>query len=171
MSESRWRCRRSKDAISATAALCEAAAYYKEKGMTLWDAMLSMYERYGYYKDNVNAIGLKGIEGLQKIQNIMEHFRNNPLTEIGGFKVLSFRDYKKDMIRDLATGEEKPTGLPEANVLYFDLNDNAWLCIRPSGTEPKIKFYYGVKGKTMEESEELSARLGDALMALVNPML
>lgn len=134
---------RDKDAISATAALCEAAAYYKEKGMTLWDAMVAMYERYGYYKDSVQSIGLKGIEGLAKIQEIMEYFRNHEPAEFAGCKVLSARDYKADTIRDTATGEVKPTGLPSSNVLYYDLEDSAWLCVRPSGTEPKIKFYYG----------------------------
>ena len=133
---------RDKDAISATAALCEAAAYYKEKGMTLWDAMVEMYEKYGYYKDEVKSIGLKGIEGLAKIQEIMENFRKNPPKALGGYEVTSIRDYKKNTITDVATGEVKETGLPESNVLYYDMNDGAWLCIRPSGTEPKIKFYY-----------------------------
>ena len=127
---------RDKDAISATAALCEAAAYYKEKGMTLWDAMIAMYEKYGYYKDAVQAISLKGIEGLEKIQKIMEYFRNNTPAEFAGSKVLSVRDYKADTIRDMASGEVKPTGLPSSNVLYYDLEDQAWLCVRPSGTEP-----------------------------------
>ena len=126
---------RDKDAISATAALCEAAAYYKEKGMTLWDAMIAMYEKYGYYKDAVQAISLKGIEGLEKIQKIMEYFRNNTPAEFAGSKVISVRDYKADTIRDMASGEVKPTGLPSSNVLYYDLEDQAWLCVRPSGTE------------------------------------
>lgn len=125
---------RDKDAISATAALCEAAAYYKEKGMTLWDAMVAMYDKYGYYKDAVKSIGLKGIEGLAKIQSIMETLRNNTSAEVGGYKTLSARDYKLDTIKDMATGEVKPTGLPASNVLYYDLEDGAWLCVRPSGT-------------------------------------
>ena len=142
---------RDKDAISATAALCEAAAYYKQKGMTLWDAMIAMYEKYGYYKDAVKAIGLSGIEGLAKIQSIMETLRNNTPTEVGGYKVTSARDYKLDTIKDMATGEVKPTGLPSSNVLYYDLEDGAWICVRPSGTEPKIKFYFGVKGTSLED--------------------
>lgn len=162
---------RDKDAISATAALCEAAAYYKEKGMTLWDSMVAMYERYGYYKDEVKAIGLKGIEGLQKIQDIMEHFRKNTPSELGGYKVLSARDYQVGMIRDLGTGEEKPTGLPAANVLYYDLEDHAWLCVRPSGTEPKIKFYYGIKGNSLADADAKSKKLEDALMELINKLL
>ncbi len=162
---------RDKDAISATAALCEAAAYYKEKNMTLWDAMVAMYEKYGYYKDEVKSIGLKGIEGLQKIQDIMEHFRANAPLEYAGLKVVSARDYKADTIKDIATGEVKPTGLPSSNVLYYDLEDNAWLCVRPSGTEPKIKFYYGVKGSSLADAEEKSVKVGEAIMAEVNKLL
>ena len=158
---------RDKDAISATAALCEAAAYYKEKGMTLWDAMVAMYDKYGYYKDAVQSIGLKGIEGLAKIQSIMETLRNNTPAEVGGYKVVSARDYKLDTVKDMATGEVKPTGLPSSNVLYYDLEDNAWLCVRPSGTEPKIKFYYGIKGESLEDADEKSAAMGKAVQALV----
>lgn len=162
---------RDKDAISATAALCEAAAYYKEKGMTLWDAMVAMYEKYGYYKDTVKSIGLKGIEGLAKIQEIMENFRKNPPKELAGWNVVSARDYKADTITDLETGAVKPTGLPSSNVLYYDMTDGAWLCIRPSGTEPKIKFYYGIKGTSLEDAEAKSAKLGGELMDMVNKML
>ena len=162
---------RDKDAISATAALCEAAAYYKEKGMTLWDAMVAMYEKYGYYKDTVKSIGLKGIEGLAKTQEIMENFRKNPPKELAGWKVVSARDYKADTITDLETGAVKPTGLPSSNVLYYDMTDGAWLCIRPSGTEPKIKFYYGIKGTSLEDAEAKSAKLGGELMDMVNQML
>ena len=162
---------RDKDAVSATVALCEAAAYYKTKDMTLWDAMVAMYEKYGYYKDAVKSIGLSGIEGLAKIQSIMETFRNDTPAEVGGYKVLSARDYKMDTVKDMATGEVTPTGLPSSNVLYYDMNDNAWLCIRPSGTEPKIKFYYGIKGSSLEDADAKSAALGDALMAMVDKLL
>ena len=162
---------RDKDAISATAALCEAAAYYKQKGMTLWDAMIAMYEKYGYYKDAVKAIGLSGIEGLAKIQSIMETLRNNTPTEVGGYKVTSARDYKLDTIKNMATGEVKPTGLPSSNVLYYDLEDGAWICVRPSGTEPKIKFYFGVKGTSLKDAEEKENALGAAVMAMVDTMM
>jgi len=162
---------RDKDAISATAALCEAAAYYKEKGMTLWDAMVEMYEKYGYYKDEVQAIGLKGIEGLAKIQVIMEYFRSNTPAEIGGYKVLSARDYNADTVKNMTTGAVEPTGLPSSNVLYYDLEDNAWLCVRPSGTEPKIKFYLGVKGSSLEDANVKAAKLGEAVMETVNKLL
>ena len=162
---------RDKDAISATAALCEAAAYYKEKGMTLWDAMVEMYEKYGYYKDEVKSIGLKGIEGLAKIQEIMEYFRAHTPSDFAGHKVLAVRDYKADTVKDLATGEVKPTGLPSSNVLYYELEDNAWLCVRPSGTEPKIKFYYGVKGTSLEDAAAKSEKVGESVMAIVNGLL
>ncbi|MCI9593947.1 MAG: phospho-sugar mutase [Lachnospiraceae bacterium] len=162
---------RDKDAISATAALCEAAAYYKEKGMTLWDAMVAMYDKYGYYKDAVQSIGLKGIEGLAKIKEIMETLRENTPAEVGGYKVVSARDYQKDTIKDMASGEVKPTGLPASNVLYYDLEDGAWLCVRPSGTEPKIKFYYGIKGESMADADEKSAAMGKAVQTMVDGMM
>jgi len=162
---------RDKDAVSASVALCEAAAYYKTMNMTLWDAMAAMYEKYGYYKDAVKSIGLSGIEGLAKIQSIMETFRTNTPTAFGDYKVLSARDYKLDTVKDMATGAVTPTGLPSSNVLYYDMNDDAWLCIRPSGTEPKIKLYYGIKGTSMEDADATSAALGDALMAVVEQLL
>ncbi len=162
---------RDKDAVSASVALCEAAAYYKTKNMTLWDAMVAMYEKYGYYKDAVKAIGLKGIEGLAKIQNIMETLRNEAPAKVGEYDVVSARDYKLDTIKDMKTGAVTETGLPASNVLYYDLNDGAWVCVRPSGTEPKIKFYYGVKGTSPEDADKKSAELGEALMAMVDKML
>ena len=162
---------RDKDAIVATMALCEAAAYYKTKNMTLWDAMIAMYEKYGYYKDGIQSITLKGIEGLAKIQEILDTLRNNTPEKFGKYKVLSARDYKKDTIKDMVTGEVKPTGLPSSNVLYYDLEDNAWLCVRPSGTEPKVKFYYGVKGTSLEDATKLSDELGKELVHMINEML
>lgn len=162
---------RDKDAIVATMALCEAAAYYKTQGKTLWDAMIEIYDQYGYYKDDIKSITLKGIEGLQKIQEIMDTLRKNPPAEFAGHKVVSARDYKKDTITDLATGEVKPTGLPNSNVLYYDLTDDAWVCVRPSGTEPKVKFYYGVKGTSLEDADEKSAVMGKAVLDMVNTMM
>lgn len=162
---------RDKDAVSASVALCEAAAYYKTRNMTLWDAMVAMYEKYGYYKDTVKAIGLKGIEGLAKIQNIMETLRKEAPAKVGEYDVVSARDYKLDTIKDMKTGAVTETGLPASNVLYYDLNDGAWVCVRPSGTEPKIKFYYGVKGTSLEDADKKSAELGEALMAMVDKML
>ena len=162
---------RDKDAIVATMALCEAAAYYKTKNMTLWDAMIAMYERYGYYKDDIKSITLKGIEGLNKIQEILETLRKNPPAEIGGYKVTSARDYKMDTVKDMETGEVTTTGLPKSNVLYYDLTDGAWVCVRPSGTEPKVKFYYGIKGTSLEDANEKSAVLGNEVVEMINAML
>ena len=162
---------RDKDAIVATMALCEAAAYYKTQGKTLWDAMIDMYERYGYYKDDIKAITLKGIEGLAKIQEILNTLRQNPPAEFGPYKVVKTRDYKEDVIKDLATGETTTTGLPTSNVLYYDLEDDAWLCVRPSGTEPKVKFYYGVKGTSLEDADEKSRELGEKVVEMIDNML
>ncbi len=162
---------RDKDAIVATMALCEAAAYYKTQGKTLWDAMIDMYEKYGYYKDDIQSITLKGIEGLAKIQEILETLRQEPPVEIAGYKVLKARDYKADTIKDLVTGEVAATGLPSSNVLYYDLTDDAWLCVRPSGTEPKVKFYYGVKGASMEDADSKSAAFGKEVIAMIDKML
>jgi phosphoglucomutase len=162
---------RDKDAIVASMALAEAAAFYKAQGKTLWDAMIDLYERYGYYKDDIKSITLKGIEGLQKIQDILNTLRKDPPTRIGAYDVVSARDYKADTIKDLATGEVRPTGLPSSNVLYYDLTDDAWLCVRPSGTEPKVKFYYGVKGTSLEDADAKSAAVGEAVLEMINAML
>ena len=162
---------RDKDAVVASMTLCEAAAYYKTQGKTLWDAMIDMYEKYGYYKDDVKAITLKGIEGLEKIQTILETLRADAPKEIGGYKVLKVRDYKKDTITDLADGKVTPTGLPASNVLYYELEDDAWVCVRPSGTEPKVKFYYGIKGTSLEEADAKSESLGKEVLAMIEKML
>ena len=161
---------RDKDAIVATMALCEAAAYYKTQGKTLWDAMIEMYEQFGYYKDAIQSVTMKGIEGLQKIQEIMNSLRQNPPAEFAGHKVVAVRDYKADTITDLATGEKKPTGLPNSNVLYYELTDDAWVCVRPSGTEPKVKFYYGVKGTSLADADEKSDAMGKAVLEMVDSM-
>ena len=162
---------RDKDAIVATMALCEAAAYYKTQGKTLWDAMIEMYEQFGYYKDDIKAVTMKGIEGLQKIQDIMNSLRKNPPTEFAGHKVVAVRDYKADTIKNLETGEVTPTGLPNSNVLYYELTNDAWVCVRPSGTEPKVKFYYGVKGTSLEDADEKSAVMGKAVLNMVDSMM
>ena len=162
---------RDKDAVVASMALCEAAAYYMTKDMTLWDAMLEMYERYGYYKDHVESITLKGIEGLAKIQEIMNTLRVDAPKEIGGLKVLAARDYKEDKVQDFVTGETRPTGLPKSNVLYYELEDDAWVCVRPSGTEPKVKFYIGVKGTSMADADEKSASLGSQVLDMIQKMI
>jgi len=145
---------RDKDAIVAVMCLCEAAAYYKSKGISLFKQMNNIYEKYGYFKEDLVAVTLKGIEGMGKIKEIMEGYRVNPPKTAGDFKVLKLRDYKLDTITDIESGAVTPTGLPQSDVLYFDMNDNAWCAVRPSGTEPKIKFYFGVKGESMADAEE-----------------
>lgn len=158
---------RDKDAIVAVMCLCEVASYCKKQGITLWDMMLDMYEKYGYFKEDLYTITLKGIDGAEQISAIMSKLRANPPKEIGDYKVLKMRDYKLDKVIDLATGEVSSTGLPNSDVLYFDLNDDAWCCARPSGTEPKIKFYMGVKGTSLEDARARVTALTEALKALI----
>lgn len=158
---------RDKDAIVAVMVLCEAAAFYKTQGKTLWDVMLDMYERYGYYRDSVKSIEMKGISGLEQIQKVMTNFRSHAPEEIGGNKVVKTRDYQKDEVVDLKTGEKTETGLPNSNVLYYDLTDGAWVCIRPSGTEPKVKFYFGVRGSSMDDAEKKAEQMDQSLEKLV----
>ena len=155
---------RDKDAIVATMALCEAAAYYKTKGLTLWDQMINIFEKYGYYKEGQKAITMKGAEGAAHIAKMMDDLRNNPPKKFGRWDVLETRDYKNDECIVLATGEKHSTGLPNSNVLYYDLSDNAWCCARPSGTEPKIKFYMGVKGSSLEDAQSMLDELTKAVM-------
>ena len=158
---------RDKDAPVAVMCLCEVAAYCKSKNMTLWDLMLKLYEEYCYYKEGLHTVTLKGVTGSEKINALMESFRSNPPKEFGKFKVTAFRDYDKNVIikEDGTTSE---TGLPKSNVLYFELDQDAWCCLRPSGTEPKIKFYMGVKGKSLEDAEALLKNLTDAMLAHVD---
>ena len=145
---------RDKDACVAVMMLCEVASWCKKHGKTLWDAMIDLYEKYGYYREGLSTMTLKGIDGAAQIQQMMSDMRNNPKKTLGGFEVLAVRDYKEDTRKDLKTGEVTKTGLPASNVLYYELSDNAWCCVRPSGTEPKIKFYYGVKGTSLQDAEE-----------------
>lgn len=143
---------RDKDAIVACMILCEAAAYYKSQGITLYEQMETMFEKYGYFKEDLVSITLKGIEGMEKIKTIMESYRKNPPKTAGEYKVLKVRDYKADTVTDLATGEVTPTYLPKSDVLYFEMDKDAWCAIRPSGTEPKLKLYFGVKGESLEDA-------------------
>ena len=133
---------------------CEAAAYYKTQGITLWDQMLNIYNKYGYYKEDLFTMTFKGADGAKKMQDMMDAYRKNTPKQVGAYKVLRLRDYKNDVITDLATGETIPTGLPKSNVLYFELENDAWFCVRPSGTEPKIKFYFGCNGDNQEIVDE-----------------
>ncbi len=158
---------RDKDGIAAVMALCEAACYYKAKGKTLWDAMNDIYEKYGYYKETQVSIVMEGAEGAQKIKDMMTNMRNTPVEKIGEYKVLTFKDIKEDIVKNMETGEVSKTGLPESNVLYYELEKDSWCCVRPSGTEPKIKLYMGVKGTSHEDAEEKLEALKQAMTSIV----
>ena len=155
---------RDKDAIVAVMCLCEVAAYCKKMGITVWDQMVKIYEQYGFYKEGIHTLTLKGIEGAEQIQATMEKFRNNPPKNFAGLNVLKFKDIKNDTVTDMATGAVSPTGLPTSNVLYFELENDSWCCLRPSGTEPKLKFYMGVKGSDLKDAEEKLEALKTALI-------
>ena len=157
---------RDKDACVAVMMLCEVASWYKKQGKTLWDAMLDMYETYGYFKEGLETITLKGMDGAEQIQQMMADARENLPQAIGDYKVLAVRDYKTDLRIDMADGSKSPTGLPTSNVLYYELEDHAWCCVRPSGTEPKIKFYFGVKGASLADAEDKLEDLTKGMMAL-----
>lgn len=157
---------RDKDAPAAVTMLCEVAAYHKAQGKTLWDAMLDLYEKYGYYKEGLATVTLKGIDGAAQIQKMMNDARANLPKTVGSHDVIAVRDYKADTRTEVATGNVTSTGLPSSNVLYYELSDNAWCCVRPSGTEPKIKFYFGVKGTSLRDSEEKLDALQTAMMKM-----
>ena len=157
---------RDKDACVAVMMLCEVASWYKKQGKTLWDAMLDMYATYGYFKEGLETITLKGMDGAEQIQQMMADARENLPQAIGDYKVLAVRDYKTDLRIDMADGSKSPTGLPTSNVLYYELEDHAWCCVRPSGTEPKIKFYFGVKGASLADAEDKLEDLTKGMMAL-----
>ncbi|WP_058485855.1 phospho-sugar mutase [Defluviitalea phaphyphila] len=148
---------RDKDGVVASMLICELAAVYKNKGMTLYEGLQELYKKYGYYKETLEFITLKGIEGLEKIKEIMSYLRNNPPKEFAGNKVLEVRDYEKGL-----------SGFPKSNVLYFVLENNSWVCVRPSGTEPKVKFYFGVKGKDEVDANEKLSNLTKEVMEKIN---
>ncbi len=158
---------RDKDGIAAVMALCEAACYYQSKGKTLWDQMIAIYEKYGYYKETQVSIVREGAEGAEEIKQMMTNTRNKDIEKIGNYKVLTFKDIERDYVKDMVTGKEGKSGLPKSNVLYYELEDNSWCCIRPSGTEPKIKLYMGIKGKTDEEATKKLEDLKQAMLDVV----
>ena len=158
---------RDKDGISAVMSLCEAAAYYMSKGITLWDQMINIYKKYGYYKEGQVSIVLEGSSGAKRIKEIMDNLRNNLPKNIGKYKVLTFKDIKNDVKKDMISGKTTTTGLPSSNVLYFELENDFWCCMRPSGTEPKIKFYMGVVGENLNNAEELVEDLTKSMEELM----
>ena len=159
---------RDKDGISAVMSLCEAACYYKSKGKTLWDAMQDIYKKYGYFKETQVSIIREGAEGAEEIKQMMTSTRNKDIKNIGKYKVITFKDIEKDLVKNMETGEITKTGLPTSNVLYYELEDNNWCCIRPSGTEPKIKLYMGVKGESNQDAEEKLEYLKNAMLEVIN---
>ena len=158
---------RDKDGIAAVMALCEAAGYYRTNNETLWDQMNNIYKKYGFYKEDQVSIVLEGAEGAEKIKEMMTEMRNKDVENIGNYRVLTFKDVDNDYVKDMTTGAESKTGLPKSNVLYYQLENNAWCCVRPSGTEPKIKLYFGVKGKDEEDAINSLETLKDAMVKLV----
>lgn len=158
---------RDKDGISAVMALCEAACYYQSKNKTLWDAMNDIYEKYGYYKEAQPSIVREGPQGAQEIKDMMTKMRNTEIKQVGNYKVLTFKDVEKDIVKDMRTGEMTKTGLPQSNVLYYELEEDSWCCIRPSGTEPKIKLYMGVKGTSDENATKKLEELKEAMLKIV----
>ena len=158
---------RDKDGIAAVMALCEAACYYQAQNKTLWDAMNDIYEKYGYYKEEQVSIVREGVQGAQEIKEMMTKMRNTDIQKIGNYQILTFKDIQKNIVKNMQTGEVKETGLPESNVLYYELEDNAWCCIRPSGTEPKIKLYMGIKGTSEEDANKKLQELKQAMMDIV----
>lgn len=162
---------RDKDAVVASLLICEMAAYYKSRGMSLYDGLMELYDTYGVYKEIIHSITLKGIEGIENMNKIMDTLRKDAPSEIAGVKVTETRDYLEDKIVDVATGKVSPTNLPKSNVLYFTLADDTWFCVRPSGTEPKIKIYFGTKADTVENAEKKIATAQDGIMKVVNSVL
>lgn len=162
---------RDKDAVVASLLICEMAAYYKSRGMSLYDGLMELYDTYGVYKEIILSITLKGIEGIENMKKIMDTLRKDAPSEIAGVKVTETRDYLEDKIVDVATGKVSPTNLPKSNVLYFTLADDTWFCVRPSGTEPKIKIYFGTKADTVENAEKKIATAQDGIMKVVNSVL
>ena len=158
---------RDKDGIAALMILTEATAYYKNKGMTLWDNMQKLYKEYGYYRENQIAITLEGAEGAQKIKDMMEKVRTSVPKEIGKYKVVKFKDYSNGNVVDFTNEKEEVENLPKSNVLYFELENDFWCCMRPSGTEPKIKFYMGVVGENLEDAQKLLEDLTESMKELM----
>ena len=159
---------RDKDAVVASLLICEMAAYYKSRGMSLYDGLMELYDTYGVYKEIIHSITLKGIEGIENMKKIMDTLRKDAPSEIAGVKVTETRDYLEDKIVDVATGKVSPTNLPKSNVLYFTLADDTWFCVRPSGTEPKLKVYYGITGSSEEDARAKLSSLKEQVLTIIN---
>ncbi|MBB6176086.1 phosphoglucomutase [Anoxybacillus tengchongensis] len=160
---------RDKDAVQSAIFAAEVAAYYKAQGKTLYEGLIDIFEKYGYYKESLRSLTLKGKEGAERIAHIMSSFRNQPLREIAGVGVVAVEDYAVG--KRWENGTEQSLCLPRSNVLKYELANGSWFCVRPSGTEPKAKFYFGVKGKSQQESDMLLMQLEQAVMSLVEDAL
>lgn len=158
---------RDKDAVGAVMALCEATAFYKRKGLSLWDQMQNLYKRYGYYKEDLLSVTLKGMDGLEKIQKIMKQLRENPPKKLAGDKIIVIRDYQESIQYKIKEQTKEKIEFPKSNVLYYELEEQAWCCVRPSGTEPKVKFYFGVKGNNREEANQKIQKLKETVLSIV----
>ncbi|HHX56342.1 MAG TPA: phospho-sugar mutase, partial [Clostridiales bacterium] len=158
---------RDKDAVSAVMVLCEAAAYYKDQGFTFNEQIDNIRRKYGYFHEDVFSAAFKGISGMEKMKEIMTGYREDAPSQIGEFKVIKVRDYLQETITNIETNEVKASSLPKSDVLYFELEDDAWCAVRPSGTEPKIKIYFGVKGTDNEDAEEkIQSLMNDQIFAI-----
>ncbi len=162
---------RDKDAVAATVLLCELAAYLKSKGKSMYQGLLDIYDKYGCFREGVKSVTLQGIEGIEKTRYIMETLRNNPIKEIAGYKTIVFEDYKTQTSQNMLNGTTEPLNLPTSDVLRFELENGNWICVRPSGTEPKIKFYSGAKGASIKETDEVLSKLENGLTEIVDQIL
>ena len=155
---------RDKDAVQSVLFACEVAAYYKSQGKTLYDGLLEVFEKYGFFREDLVSLTLKGKDGAEKIQEMMATFRENPPKEVAGLTVVAVEDYKASIVTSLQDGHKEEIHLPKSNVLKYQLEDGSWFCLRPSGTEPKIKFYFGVKDSSLQNSEQKLLTIKEDIM-------
>ena len=155
---------RDKDAVQSVLFACEVAAYYKSQGKTLYDGLLEVFEKYGFFREDLVSLTLKGKDGAEKIQEMMATFRENPPKEVAGLTVVAVEDYKESVVTSLQDGHKEEIHLPKSNVLKYQLEDGSWFCLRPSGTEPKIKFYFGVKDSSLQNSEQKLLTIKEDIM-------
>ena len=155
---------RDKDAVQSVLFACEVAAYYKSQGKTLYDGLLEVFEKYGFFREDLVSLTLKGKDGAEKIQEMMATFRENPPKEVAGLTVVAVEDYKASVVTSLQDGHKEEIHLPKSNVLKYQLEDGSWFCLRPSGTEPKIKFYFGVQDSSLQNSEQKLLTIKEDIM-------
>lgn len=162
---------RDKDAVIAAMLIAEMTLFYKEKGKSLYDGLVELYEKYGYFKETLVSFELKGKEGSEKISNCIDSLRNEKIVEVNGVKIITKYDYKLSVEEDMATGSKKEINLPKSNVLKFVLENGAWFVVRPSGTEPKMKAYVAVEGSSLKDSEEQLENFKNEVVNLINAKL